>query len=612
MASSSHIVSRGILGLRLGLGHRGRDRAGGTDAGWIGKSVSGRTQGLFIAFLVLLAWLPIPLGSARPLYWTAMEIWVYLLAAAWLFRYARGRVETTTAFRRARPALLLLGLWLAYGLFQMVPLPGGVLDVISPNAAAFHRDAATAAALDAEPLVPNPVLRPLPSVPAEPGRIDGPGGPNALIRSAPPAAGLPTPVLSEPAQQGPGSLEPLNLEPAPSHVASPDPAPPGAQVTQAWGGLGGADAATLTASPVTVADFSGPLTLDLPGSVEAWLKSMAYVLVFALTLLLVDSPYRLKILAYVLVLSGLAQAVYGSISLALSTGGVATGTFVNRNHFAAYLVLCVSVGIGLLVASLVDQGRASTWRERIRRMGRLVLSSRAPLRFFLAIMVIALVLTRSRMGNASFFISLLIAGGAALLLQRRMPRPVMILIASLIVIDLLIIGSWVGIDRVRDRVVETTLQTEIRDETTSHSLALLRDYPVFGSGAGSYYLAYMRYRQGDDGEGMLFHAHNDYIELASEYGLVGLALIGGVVVLGLVQAAAAQRRRRDTFARGMGLAALMATSAMLIHASVEFNLRVPVYAATFMVVLAMAWLSLHLREPGRESRRAKRRRPGGE
>lgn len=545
MPTSSKSLSRVIPW--FGRRRRSRGRAGHSDDRASARPGADTTNRLFIAFLVLLLWLPVPLGSARPLYWTAMEIWVYLLAAFWLFKYARGRVDLTRAFRRARPALILLGLWLAYGLVQMVPLPGGVLEAVSPNAAAFHRDAASVAALDAQPLPANPDPRPLPSVPADLLSGDG-GGDTDGTDGQTPAPAIAT----------------IAFEP----------------------------------SGTSAGGYTGRLTLDLPASVEAWFKSLAYVLVFALTLLLVDSPRRLKILAYVLVFSGLAQAVYGSLSLALSTGGVATGSFINRNHFAAYLVLCLSVGIGLLLASLRDQAPATTWRERLRRIGRVVLSSRAPLRFFLAIMVIALVLTHSRMGNASFFAAMLIAGAAALLLQKQMPRPAMILIASLIVIDLLIIGSWVGIDKVRDRLVETTLATEIRDETSQHSLKLWRDYPLLGSGAGSYYLAYMRYREGDDGAGILYHAHNDYLEFGSEYGLVGLALLGSVIVLGIVQAALAQRKRRDPFARGMGLASLMAISAMLIHASVEFNSQIPAYAVTFMAILAMAWLSLHLRDAG--------------
>ncbi len=123
------------------------------------------TSGLFVAFLILLVWLPIPLGSNRPWSWALMEVWVYLIAAVWLFKYARGRVTLTEPFRQARPALILFTLWLGYGLLQMIPLPGSVVAAISPNTAALYQQAQLGPQLANQDLVPNPVSRPLPSFP---------------------------------------------------------------------------------------------------------------------------------------------------------------------------------------------------------------------------------------------------------------------------------------------------------------------------------------------------------------------------------------------------------------------------------------------------------------
>ena len=101
----------------------------------------GSAPGLFVALLVLLVWLPIPFGS--DLHWSAalMEVWVYLLAAVWLFKYARGRVTFSEPFRQARAALILLGLWLGFGILQIIPLPASVVAAISPNTAALHQQA---------------------------------------------------------------------------------------------------------------------------------------------------------------------------------------------------------------------------------------------------------------------------------------------------------------------------------------------------------------------------------------------------------------------------------------------------------------------------------------
>jgi hypothetical protein len=40
-----------------------------------------------------------------------------------------------------------------------------------------------------------------------------------------------------------------------------------------------------------------------------------------------------------------------------------------------------------------------------------------------------------------------------------------------------------------------------------------------------------------------------------------------------------------------GFAASMAITALLIHSTVDFNLHIPANAATFMVVLALGWIS---------------------
>ena len=522
------------------------------------------SRGLFVAFLILLVWLPIPLGSNRPWSWALMEVWIYLIAAVWLFKYARGRVTLTEPFRQARSALILLTLWLGYGLLQMIPLPGSVVAVISPNTAALYQQAQLGPKLANYDLVPNPVSRPLPSFPSSSATGD---------RNATDADGQ----SDDTGQQAP----------VPGLAKADDPNP------AAVFDISGIPPDIFSAAMAN--SYSARLTLDLSASLTAWLKSLAYVLLFMLTLLLVDSRQRLKTLAYVLVLSGLGQAVYGSLALAAAGSGDASGSFMNRNHFAAYLVLCLSVGIGLLIASMGQGTNAGSWRQRLLRIGAVILSAKAPLRIFLAIMVIALVLTHSRMGNSSFFASLLITGTLALILFKDTPRPVVLLIASLIVIDIIIIGSWVGIEKVKERLSQTTLAQESRDELDIYSFKLWKDYPLFGAGAGSYYSVFPRYREADTGHGFYDHALNDYLEFLSEYGILGLLFPAGIVILALRNAILAQLRRRSQFARGIGFAATMAITAMLIHATVEFNLQIPAYAATFMVILAMASLSRYLK-----------------
>ena len=183
------------------------------------------------------------------------------------------------------------------------------------------------------------------------------------------------------------------------------------------------------------------------------------------------------------------------------------------------------MGIGLMVGSLRETGQRN-WRQFLRDMAALLLSARAPLRLFLVAMVIGLVMTRSRMGNTAFFASLLIAGGVALALSRHATRSTVILIASLIAIDIFIVGSWFGVEKTMQRIEQTTVRdVEERGDPSVRALELARDYPVFGAGGGTFYTAFTRYR-GPELRAYFDYAHNDYIQFLAETGIVGLALAG--------------------------------------------------------------------------------------
>ncbi len=313
---------------------------------------------------------------------------------------------------------------------------------------------------------------------------------------------------------------------------------------------------------------------------------------------------RLRWVAYALVLSGLFRAVYGSLMTlsGLEYGffqekvyglGLATGTFIYRNHFAGYLEMCLSVGIGLLIAQLGKCYSADTWRQRIQVVLAWILSPKMVLRLSLVLMVIALVLSRSRMGNTAFFTSILVAGIIGLILSRQASRATVILLVSLIVIDIFIVGIWFGVDKVAQRIEETRLVTETRDEVNIYTIPYWQDFFWTGSGLGSYYTTFPHY-QGSDLTNYYDHAHNDYLEFAAETGIVGLLLLGIAVLLTLGVVLSALHRRRSSINRGMAFGVTMAITALLIHSTVDFNLQIPANAATFMLILALGWVAAYL------------------
>ena len=96
---------------------------------------------LFVALVALLVWVPLPLGSNRPWSWALMQAWILVIGTLWLWGAVRGRWSVTPALLRARWVVALFGVWIAWGLAQMIPVPGSLLGLLSPEAAEIYADA---------------------------------------------------------------------------------------------------------------------------------------------------------------------------------------------------------------------------------------------------------------------------------------------------------------------------------------------------------------------------------------------------------------------------------------------------------------------------------------
>ncbi|WP_241235083.1 O-antigen ligase family protein [Amphritea opalescens] len=349
--------------------------------------------------------------------------------------------------------------------------------------------------------------------------------------------------------------------------------------------------------------FQLDITIDPANTLQDALFGFALAGLFTLTTLLVKSKRRIKLLCFTLVGSGLFQAVYGSMMTLTGIEylffvpkehylNLTTGTFVNRNHLAGYLELTLAVGIGLMISTL-DGSSAANWRDFFRRLLTTLLGNKARLRIILVMMVAGLVMSHSRMGNSAFFASLSIAGVLALILSRRSTKATIILISSLIIIDLFVVGTFFGVEQVVQRLEKTSDSSETRDEVNTYTLGAIEDNLLTGSGAGSYYTLFPAYREYDAGRGFYNHAHNDYFEFASDYGVVVTGCLMLAVLLVFISAIRAQIKRKNTLMRGLAFSATMAIIALAIHSTVDFNLQIPANAATFVIILALGQISLH-------------------
>lgn len=371
-----------------------------------------------------------------------------------------------------------------------------------------------------------------------------------------------------------------------------------------------------------------PISIDPYSTRLYFAKASILLAIFWLVVSLINTRRRIISLAKVVVLSGMLQAIIGVLLMATGASyqlffvtleaARAHGTFVSPNQYAGYLEMTLAMGVGLMIAKLNGQS-AENWKQRLHGWLAVLLSEKAMLRLALIIMVVGLVASRSRGGNSAFFASLLITGILAVILMKRstgtraggssltMMKTTMMFIASLIVLDVVIIGGMVGVEKVVQRIENTNLQAQVaetgsvlrnvqkeqsfeeRGEAALPALNIVRDFPFFGTGGGTFHLAFPHYRPAEV-QGYFDHTHNDYVEIASETGLTGLFLLAFAVLHSLWQSVKLFANGDEQLARGMAFASMMGVVSLLMHGAVDFNFQNPANAMLFLIILSLPYL----------------------
>lgn len=71
--------------------------------------------------------------------------------------------------------------------------------------------------------------------------------------------------------------------------------------------------------------------------------------------------------------------------------------------------------------------------------------------------------------------------------------------------DALVVSNWFGLDKVRQRLAETSLQNESRDDVVSDALNAIQERPLTGFGNGTFYSTFPSYNQGEVALFMTMH-----------------------------------------------------------------------------------------------------------
>ncbi len=263
------------------------------------------------------------------------------------------------------------------------------------------------------------------------------------------------------------------------------------------------------------------------------------------------------------------------------------GTFANSNHLASLLAMCLPLIVWQWRRSLDGQGLgdASGWLWAVAGF----------------VLLLAVLAGQSRAGLGSALLAtagavLLMPGGA---LRRWKLRWRVGALALALLVGLATVGTE-GLRRFQGQALES--DASMRQQNFMATARATAEFWPAGSGMGSFAGVFPRFQPAVAEGGFVEHAHSDYVQLLMEAGLPAALLMA--LALALLVARAVQLGQRLAQGRLHGSEQLMLAAgfgllALLLHAWVDFNLRIPALA---MLGAFLAGLFLRPLPPGRQRR----------
>lgn len=348
---------------------------------------------------------------------------------------------------------------------------------------------------------------------------------------------------------------------------------------------------------------SAPMSLSAPDTLDAALRLAAYGLLGVAAAVAFREEKHLRRLAAVLACSAVFQALYGSAEYLSGHNHIfayakkhmldaATGTFINRNHVAAYLALCLPFAIALAMPRTHVRDR----RGLITRLADLEHGdTRARIAAVLAAVAIwsGILLSFSRAGIALGLMATVLVPIVSGTGRRRI-----LVAAAALLVPLSVVLLWQDVRLPAERLIgpeAADIASEARFPVWAATADLAAAYPAMGSGLGTF-RSLFAIHQPPGVIGRWDHAHNDWLQGALEGGIPMLFL--GVAALAVSAAALYAVARRGGRRASLSAAAGTAVGCAALGALVDFGLRIP--AIAILAVIAAAVLAANV--PPAESR----------
>jgi len=273
------------------------------------------------------------------------------------------------------------------------------------------------------------------------------------------------------------------------------------------------------------------------------------------------------------------------------------GPFINRNHFAGWMLMVVPLAAAGAYASASGERLRSArdfvaWLSASPAAAQMLLMATAA-----GIMGLSVLISNSRSGISALAIETALF--AWMIVSRQGSRRTRMLTIAGFAIVAVAVVVWAGVDQFLSRAA--TLSHDLptgggRFGAWRDALRIVHDFPLAGTGLNTYGTAMVIYQSSN--RALSFQeAHNDYLQLAAEGG----ALLSVAIILSAWAFVSGVRARfheapMEGTTYWIRVGAVIALIGIAIQSAVEFSLQMPGNAALFAVVAALALhRSPHLR-----------------
>ena len=352
-------------------------------------------------------------------------------------------------------------------------------------------------------------------------------------------------------------------------------------------------------------DSVNTITLDPTSTTFAVIKLILFLIFFSVALVYIDSPKRLKTIVYTVIIFAAIMSFLGILQRLASPNFIygmrevdyanPFASYVNQHHFAAFMEMTIGLTLALVFVNAVEKDKRLLLVIAVLLMGIAIIFTGSRGGFISLIGVIAFVVSMNLTQKD---------GNDGLEQLDKSKRKVALIGSSLLLIAVLASAVvWLGGDRSVTRIgsVGQPDFTNGRLHFWNVTLQIIRDNPILGAGLEAYGVAFTRY---DTWNGSLRveQAHNDYLQILADSGIIGFLCILAFVFLLFRNSLGLVKRTNNRFRKNVAIGGLAGCVGILVHSLFDFPLRTNANSLFFLLLVVFATATIEypklLRKPG--------------